>query len=350
LKRRKQAVPKRSATPLDVSTSGAAGASGEGGVSRGAMGASGKRMSNSLIALGSAAIVAVYAAGYQRTRAAAQGFSDEDARRRPPAHAAATQPAAAPPIASAASARALGATDKTAEPDSVARAANTESRPDPGAEVAHAPNEPELPASAPPVKRVAAAPVVTSVAKAADHVAQSGAPASSTAAPATNAAASAAKVAVPAEKAGFPAATKSAVVTPPGSLSKATTSVDTARAAAPGTPSVVVAVDTPKSVGIPDSAQATDSLATVPSLRDGTYTGWGTSRHGDIQAAVVIEGGRIVRASIVQCLTRYSCSWIAALPPQVVSRQSPEVDYVSGATQSTNAFYYAIVEALSKAR
>ena len=34
------------------------------------------------------------------------------------------------------------------------------------------------------------------------------------------------------------------------------------------------------------------------------------------------------------------------LPPQVVSRQSPEVDYVSGATQSTNAFYYAVVEAL----
>jgi len=26
------------------------------------------------------------------------------------------------------------------------------------------------------------------------------------------------------------------------------------------------------------------------------------------------------------------------------------VDYVSGATQSTNAFYYAVVEALSKAK
>jgi len=38
------------------------------------------------------------------------------------------------------------------------------------------------------------------------------------------------------------------------------------------------------------------------------------------------------------------------LPPQVVTRQSAEVDYVSGATQSSNAFYYAIVEALSKAK
>ena len=34
----------------------------------------------------------------------------------------------------------------------------------------------------------------------------------------------------------------------------------------------------------------------------------------------------------------------------VAQRQSPEVDYVSGATQSTNAFYYAVVEALSKAK
>jgi uncharacterized protein with FMN-binding domain len=89
--------------------------------------------------------------------------------------------------------------------------------------------------------------------------------------------------------------------------------------------------------------------AHVP-LKDGTYTGWGTSRHGDIQASVVVEGGRIMSATIAQCLTRYSCSWIAALPPQVVTRQSPEVDFVSGATQSTNAFYYAVVEALSKAK
>ena len=84
--------------------------------------------------------------------------------------------------------------------------------------------------------------------------------------------------------------------------------------------------------------------------RDGTYTGWGTSRHGDIQAAVEIRGGRISNAYITLCLTRYSCSWISALPPQVVVRQSPDVDFVSGATQSTNAFYYAVVEALSKAK
>ena len=68
------------------------------------------------------------------------------------------------------------------------------------------------------------------------------------------------------------------------------------------------------------------------------------------QAAVVIEDGRIVSATIARCLTRYSCSVIAALPAQVAVRQSPDVDSVSGATQSANAFYYAVVEALSKAK
>ena len=38
------------------------------------------------------------------------------------------------------------------------------------------------------------------------------------------------------------------------------------------------------------------------------------------------------------------------LPPQVIARQSPEVDFVSGATQSTNAFYYAVADALKKAK
>jgi uncharacterized protein with FMN-binding domain len=88
----------------------------------------------------------------------------------------------------------------------------------------------------------------------------------------------------------------------------------------------------------------------APKWKDGTYLGWGTSRHGDIQAQVVIEGGRILAATIAQCRTRYSCSVIDKLPPQVAERQSPDVDYVSRATQSANAFYYAVVEALSKAK
>ena len=64
----------------------------------------------------------------------------------------------------------------------------------------------------------------------------------------------------------------------------------------------------------------------------------------------MIEDGRIQSSTISQCLTRYSCSVIDILPAQPPQRQSADVDYVSRATESANAFYYAVVEALSKAK
>lgn len=121
--------------------------------------------------------------------------------------------------------------------------------------------------------------------------------------------------------------------------------------AAPFTPPDATPPDTP-------SIEAAAPPAPPVRYKDGTYLGWGRSRHGDIQASVVIEGGRIVSSAIVQCLTRYSCSWIASrikgagyynLPEEVVARQSANVDYVSGATESSDAFYGAIVSALSQA-
>ncbi len=63
-----------------------------------------------------------------------------------------------------------------------------------------------------------------------------------------------------------------------------------------------------------------------------------------------MDGGKISYVAVTQCLTQYSCSFIQKLPQQVLDRQSVDVDSVSGATQSANAFYYAIVQALSKAK
>ena len=74
--------------------------------------------------------------------------------------------------------------------------------------------------------------------------------------------------------------------------------------------------------------------------------GDGTSTIGRI----AVENGRIASAHIADCQTRYSCDVIDKLIPQVAQRQSPDVDYVSGATQSADAFYGAVVEALSKAK
>lgn len=122
---------------------------------------------------------------------------------------------------------------------------------------------------------------------------------------------------------------------------------------APHSTPVVAPPAAPDSASKTKVAQTTDSAAATDKSRpykDGTYSGWGTSRHGDIEASVLIKDGRIAAAIVSQCLTQYSCSWISELPGQVVARQSPEVDFVSGATQSTNAFYYAVVEALKKAK
>lgn len=83
--------------------------------------------------------------------------------------------------------------------------------------------------------------------------------------------------------------------------------------------------------------------------RDGTFSAWGRSPHGRIFATVVITRGRITSASITTCKMRYPCSMIAALPAQVVERQSAGVDVVTGATQSAEAFSIAIDQALEQA-
>ena len=130
------------------------------------------------------------------------------------------------------------------------------------------------------------------------------------------------------------------------SLARGATVSPPVPASAPVLPAPAAAVAEPA----PDPAIVAAKLAAAPPWKDGTYDGWGTCRHGDIQATVVIEAGRIASATITQCLTRYSCDIIEKLPPEVSQRQSPEVDYVSGATQSAGAFYWAVVGALGKAK
>ena len=90
--------------------------------------------------------------------------------------------------------------------------------------------------------------------------------------------------------------------------------------------------------------------ASAPKWRDGTYTGLGDSPHGDIEARVVIKDGRIVAAGIATCDTRYPCNVIDPLIRQPVERQSPDVDYMSHATESSDAYYNALVAALENAR
>lgn len=256
----------------------------------------GGRVSTGLVALGSAAVVAIYSAGFLKTKAAAARFEDPRAQRR-----AAVPPGVIPPGVVPAPAT-VARTDAIADPVQPAGAAAA-GIPQPAVTLAI----PTVPANRP---TATASMPETSTAAAAATPAVAGTPA----APAAPAAASA----------------------PTGS-SPATTAPQVPVAAAPAVPAVT-----------PVPAVATALPAAK--YKDGTYSGWGSCRHGDLQATLVVAEGRITSAVISQCLTRYNCSWISPLPPQVVQRQSPEVDYVSGATDSAIAFYNALVDALSKAK
>lgn len=115
----------------------------------------------------------------------------------------------------------------------------------------------------------------------------------------------------------------------------------------------VLLLATSYGVGFVRTAPAREALVAAPTrsgvFRDGTYSGWGSSPHGRIQSTVVIRRGRIVSAVITSCRTRYPCSMIAGLPEQIVARQDSDVDIVSGATHSSQAFTRSVAQALQRA-
>jgi uncharacterized protein with FMN-binding domain len=228
-----------------------------------------KKISNGLLTLSSAAILAVYAAGYERTNPAAERFEAQLAQRRAPLPV--VERLAAAPTPPAAVLPTLPSDVKTRpEPRPEATVPNRKA---PTA-AAEEPNQP---------------PVVS-------------------------------ETSIPAP------AIEPAPVAPVAPISTA--------------PVAETAADHPQA----------PAAAPQPHYKDGVYLAWGYSRHGNIQAFVRIEGGRIINAGIERCETRWSCDLVAHLPGQVIKRQSAEVDFVSGATQSGDAFYGAIFNALAQAK
>jgi uncharacterized protein with FMN-binding domain len=219
----------------------------------------------SLLTLGTAAAIAVYAAGYLRTRGAADAFAAETGAHRPPHIASAPKRAAEITDSLAVAAIAAGVRSPAKLPSIAAK----------------------------PAKKAAARRLATANKK----------------------------------------TSPTAVVVAPTAPTQPASSIPEPA------PVATAPVEPPKAAEPPRNA-----------LKDGVYRGYGTSRHGDIEAEIEVKDGRIAAAKISQCLTRYSCSWISQLPSQVVARQSAEVDYVSGATESSDAFYLAVAEAISKAK
>jgi uncharacterized protein with FMN-binding domain len=91
------------------------------------------------------------------------------------------------------------------------------------------------------------------------------------------------------------------------------------------------------------------STSTASTYKDGTYTGTGSSRRGDVWVSVDVQGGKIAQVTITRSTLQYPLRDIAGLPAQVVQRQSAQVDIVSRATYSSQAFRTAVSQALSKA-
>ncbi len=237
---------------------------------------SNKKVANSLVAMSSAAVLAVYAAGYVRTRPAADRFAKQAYER--------SLARETPPVAAARSADLQPAVP-------VARAH------------VHAP-----------------APSARSAPKASK--------------PATPklAASAKAKPSTP----GLAVEATPATAEPPATVTSAAPAI----AATPVTPVAEPQV----------SAPAAAPVAPAPPFwKDGKYTAWGTCLHGDIQATVIIEGGKIISAEITDCRTRYACDVIDKLPGKVIQRQKNKFDVVGGATESAYAYYGAVYWALDQA-
>jgi len=271
------------------------------------------KITHGLVALSSAAILAVYAVGYVRTESA-------DAQLNGGGVSASRVIAAAPVVLSTGTIVPLPTTGS-------------------GNSGFFSPNTPTpaptatLPAATPTANAVAAAVVATGT---------------TGASPTAAATRSAAIIAV---------ATATPTNAPAPAPASAMTGANGAPTLVPFTPPRAIAtapavLPTPTITITPPTATHTATATTVAAApaaaaaktgkyKDGSYTGTGTSRRGDIEVAVTVQGGKITSAEITTCGTVYSCARIAALPGQVITRQS--------ATYSTQAYQLAVADALAQA-
>lgn len=126
--------------------------------------------------------------------------------------------------------------------------------------------------------------------------------------------------------------------------------------AAPSTATVAPALARAQTAptGPAQGQQPAKVSAAVPAdnggFKDGTYSGVGTSRRGNIQVSLVVRNRRVTSVDITQATTQYPTRFISSLPGEVILRQSAQVDSVSGATYSSMAFRGAVQQALQRAR
>jgi uncharacterized protein with FMN-binding domain len=120
-----------------------------------------------------------------------------------------------------------------------------------------------------------------------------------------------------------------------------------------GAPTPVV-VNTPTSTGSGTSTGGTG--ATGGRYKDGTYTGnVADAFYGKVQVAAIVQGGKLVDVQFLQYpngsghSSRVSADSLPILRQEAISAQSANVDVVSGATQTSQAFEESLANALAQA-
>ncbi|HEX3081771.1 MAG TPA: FMN-binding protein [Candidatus Saccharimonadia bacterium] len=112
---------------------------------------------------------------------------------------------------------------------------------------------------------------------------------------------------------------------------------------------------TPTPAATPTPAPATPKP--VSGWRDGTYTGPSVDAfYGPVQIQAVVSGGRLTKVTFLQYPTKeqhsreVSQESMPILREEAISAQSAEVDIVSGATDTSEAFARSLSSALGQAR
>ncbi len=133
------------------------------------------------------------------------------------------------------------------------------------------------------------------------------------------------------------------------------------RGSSSSVPVQMVSTTTTSTVSSNPTTSATTTTTTTTTTastgyKDGTYTGTVSSAvYGPVQVAVTITGGKIAAVNVLQYpdapghSSQVSETSLPILKQEVIAAQSANVDTVSGATQTSEAFNQSLSSALSQA-
>ncbi len=99
------------------------------------------------------------------------------------------------------------------------------------------------------------------------------------------------------------------------------------------------------------SVTGTDQGTENTAWADGTYQGEGQGFAGKIELSVTVEGGQIKTIEVVGNVSDDAAYFnqAKALLDDIIAKQTPQVDTVSGATFSSKGLIQAVQDALGKA-